>query len=59
MSGMAETISVRETGAVWLAVSLTVATKGKDPVDEVVPESTPLEVREIPDGREPDVRLHV
>jgi len=56
---MAETISVRETGAVWLAVSLTVATKGKVPVDEVVPESTPAEVREIPDGREPDVRLHV
>jgi len=59
LSGVAETISVRETGAVWLVVSLTVATKGKVPVVELVPESTPAEEREIPDGREPDVRLQV
>ena len=55
---VAETASESETDLVCPLLSLTRAAKGKVPVTEVVPERTPAEVREMPEGREPEFKDH-
>ena len=58
-SGVAEMASESETEVVCPLVSLTEAVKGKAPVTDVVPETTPVADSEMPEGSEPEVKLQL